>query len=98
MTEAMFPAAPAGDEIDPWAVEHVAPVAVWLGTREAGTVTGQVFIVYSGKVGVMKAPSLDRAFTAAGDTWTVDELAASVGDYLNDGERHGFAVGNDLTL
>jgi NAD(P)-dependent dehydrogenase (short-subunit alcohol dehydrogenase family) len=98
MTESTFPPAPEGDEIDPWAIEHIAPVVVWLGTRGAEDVTGQVFVVYSGKVGVMKAPSLDRSFAAAGETWTVDELASSVGAYLGDGERHSFAVGNDLTL
>jgi 3-oxoacyl-[acyl-carrier protein] reductase len=98
MTESTFPAAPEDDEIDPWAIEHIAPVVVWLGTRAADHVTGQVFVVYSGKVGVMKAPSLDRAFAAEGETWTVDELAKTVGAFIGDGDRHGFAVGNDLKL
>src|SRR5581483_5343145 len=53
MTEATFPPAPEGDEIDPWAIEHVPPVVVWLGTRGADHVTGNVFVVYGGKVGVM---------------------------------------------
>ncbi len=98
MTEATFPPAPDGDEVDPWAIEHVVPLVVWLGTRGADHVTGQVFVVYGGKVGVMKAPSLDRSFAAAGDTWTVAELGETVGAFLADGERHGFAVGNDLKL
>jgi 3-oxoacyl-[acyl-carrier protein] reductase len=98
MTEATFPPAPPGDEIDPWAIEHVAPVVVWLGSRSADHVTGQVFVVYGGKVGVMKAPSLDQSFAAVGETWTVDELGKTVGAFLGDGERHGFAVGNDLKL
>ena len=98
MTEATFPPAPEGDEVDPWAIEHVVPLVVWLGTRGADHVTGQVFVVYGGKVGVMKAPSLDRSFAAAGDTWTVAELGETVGAFLADGERHGFAVGNDLKL
>jgi NAD(P)-dependent dehydrogenase (short-subunit alcohol dehydrogenase family) len=98
MTEATFPAAPDGDEIDPWAIEHVSPVVVWLGTRGADHVTGNVFVVYGGKVGVMKAPALDAAFAAGGETWTVDELSQSVGAFLGDGNRHGFAVGNDLKL
>ena len=98
MTEATFPPAPEGDEVDPWAIEHIAPVVVWLGTRGADHVNGNLFVVYGGKVGVIKAPSLDRSFGAAGETWTVDELASSVGAYLGDGERHTFAVGNDLKL
>ena len=98
MTEATFPPAPEGDEIDPWAIEHVAPVVVWLGSRAADHVTGNVFVVYSGKVGVMKAPTLDGVFGTEGDTWTVDELDKTVGAFLGDGNRHGFAVGSDLKL
>jgi 3-oxoacyl-[acyl-carrier protein] reductase len=98
MTEATFPPAPDGDEVDPWAIEHVAPVVVWLGSRAADHVTGNVFVVYSGKVGVMKAPSLDGVFATEGETWTVDELDKTVGAFLGDGARHGFAVGSDLQL
>ncbi|MBV9292488.1 MAG: SDR family NAD(P)-dependent oxidoreductase [Frankiales bacterium] len=98
MTEATFPPAPDGDEIDPWAIEHIAPVVVWLGTRAADHVTGNVFVVYSGKIGVMKAPTLDGVFGTEGETWTVDELEKTVGAFLGDGNRHGFAVGTDLKL
>jgi 3-oxoacyl-[acyl-carrier protein] reductase len=98
MTEATFPPPPEGDEVDPWAIEHVAPVVVWLGTRAAEHVTGNVFVVYSGKVGVMKAPTLDGVFGTEGETWTVDELDKTVGAFLGDGARHGFAVGTDLKL
>jgi NAD(P)-dependent dehydrogenase (short-subunit alcohol dehydrogenase family) len=98
MTEATFPPAPEGDEIDPWAIEHIAPVVVWLGSRAADHVTGNVFVIYSGKVGVMKAPTFDGVFAAEGETWTVDELDQTVGAFLGDGQRHGFAVGSDLSL
>lgn len=98
MTEATFPPAPDGDEVDPWAIEHVAPVVVWLGSRAADHVTGNVFVVYSGRVGVMKAPTLDGVFATDGETWTVDELDKTVGAFLGDGARHGFAVGSDLKL
>ena len=46
----------------------------------------------------MKAPTLDGVFAADGETWTVDELDKTVGAFLVDGERHGFAVGTDLKL
>jgi NAD(P)-dependent dehydrogenase (short-subunit alcohol dehydrogenase family) len=98
MTEATFPPAPEGDEVDPWAIEHVAPVVVWLGSRAADHVTGNVFVVYSGKIGVMKAPSLDGVFATERETWTVDELDKTVGAFLADGQRHGFAVGTELKL
>jgi len=98
MTEATFPPAPEGEDVDPWAIEHIAPLVVWLGTRGADHVTGNVFVVYSGKVGVMKAPVFDGTFAAAGETWTVDELDKTVGAFLGDGNKHGFAVGSELTL
>jgi NAD(P)-dependent dehydrogenase (short-subunit alcohol dehydrogenase family) len=98
MTEATFPPPPDGDEVDPWAIEHVAPVVVWLGSRASDHVTGNVFIVYGGKVGVVKAPTLDGVFATEGETWTVDELDKTVGAFLADGGRHGFAVGTDLKL
>ena len=98
MTEATFPPPPEGDEVDPWAIEHVAPLVVWLGTRAADHVTGNVFVTYSGKVGVMKAPTLDGVFATEGETWTVDELDKTVGAFLGDGTHHGFAVGSDLSL
>jgi NAD(P)-dependent dehydrogenase (short-subunit alcohol dehydrogenase family) len=98
MTESTFPPPPEGDEADPWAIEHVVPLVVWLGSREADHVSGNVFVVYGGKVGVMAAPTLERSFAAAGETWTVDELAATVGAHLADGDRHGFAVSNTLAL
>lgn len=97
MTEGVFPP-PADDEIDPLAVEHVAPVVVWLATRESDHVNGNVFVTYGGKIAVMHAPRLEAAFSSEGDTWTVAELEKSVGHYLADGNRHTFAVGNDLKL
>jgi 3-oxoacyl-[acyl-carrier protein] reductase len=98
MTAASFPPAPEGDETDPWAPEHVVPVVVWLCTPEADEISGQVMVVYGGKVGVMRAPTLERSFTAAGETWTVEELGGTVGEFLTDGSPHGFAVGTDLRL
>jgi NAD(P)-dependent dehydrogenase (short-subunit alcohol dehydrogenase family) len=98
MTAEIFPPPPEGDAVDPWAVEHVVPLVVWLGTAAADHVNGQVFVVYGGRVGVMKAPALDRGFAAAGETWTVGELATTVGDYLADESPHGFAVGSDFTI
>ncbi len=96
MTAGMFPEG-GPDDVDPFAPEHVAPVVVWLGSRSAEQVSGQVFVVYAGRVGVMKAPSLDAAFAAAGETWTVEELDKAVGGFLADGE-HGFAAGAGLRL
>jgi NAD(P)-dependent dehydrogenase (short-subunit alcohol dehydrogenase family) len=98
MTEKSFPPPPDGDEVDRFAIEHIAPVVVWLATRGADAVNAQVFVVYGGKVAVMKAPTLDASFSTTGDTWTVDELAETVGAFLGNGDEHGFAVSNTLKI
>lgn len=98
MTESTFPPEPEGDAVDPWAIEHIPPVVVWLAGRDADHVTGNVFVVYGGKVGIMAAPTVEAKFAASGETWTVAELAGTVGAHLADGGRHGFAVGTDLAL
>ena len=97
MTDGMFPV-PEGDVVDPWAAEHIAPLVVWLATKPAEHVTGNLFVVYSGKVGVMKAPTFDATFASDGDTWSVDELDKTVGAFLGDGQPHGFAVGTDFSM
>lgn len=97
MTEAVFRPAPDGDVIDPWAIEHVVPVVVWLGTKSS-TVTGQVFVTYSGKIGVMAPPQLDASFEAAGETWTVEELDTTVGGFLADGHNRGYFVPSDFSI
>ncbi len=98
MTEALFPPQPTGDDVDPLAAEHITPVVVWLGTRRAAEVSGNVFITYGGKVGVMMAPAVDAVFAATGDSWAAGELERTVGAFLADGARHGFAVNDGLTL
>jgi 3-oxoacyl-[acyl-carrier protein] reductase len=98
MTEKAFPPPPEGDAIDPLAIEHIAPVVVWLATRGADHVTGQVFVVYGGKVAVMKAPTVDKSFATDGETWTVDELASTVGAFIGNGDEHGFAVSTTLRI
>ncbi|MDT4915646.1 MAG: hypothetical protein QOH89_346 [Pseudonocardiales bacterium] len=98
MTDSVFPPAPDGVQRDPWAVQHIAPVVVWLGSRAAEDVTGNVFVVYGGKVGVLKEPTLDYVATAVHETFEVDELDRTVGSFLRNGDRHGFAVSDDMTL
>jgi hypothetical protein len=70
---------------------------VWLGT-EASKVTGQVFVTYSGKIGVMAPPQLDGSFESTGDTWTVDELDRAVGGFLADGHNRGYFVPSDFSI
>jgi NAD(P)-dependent dehydrogenase (short-subunit alcohol dehydrogenase family) len=75
MTEATFAdlmAAPE-DGFDAMAPENISPLVVWLGSEEAGDVTGRMFEVDGGRVCVVhgwrRGPEIDK-----GERWSPDEL------------------------
>ncbi|SER82370.1 SDR family oxidoreductase [Lentzea albida] len=79
MTEATFAdmmAAPE-DGFDAMAPENISPLVVWLGSEEAGDVTGRMFEVDGGRVCVVhgwrRGPEVDK-----GARWSVEELGAVV--------------------
>ena len=53
------------DGIDPLSVDHIAPVVAWLGSPAAAHITGQVMVVYGGKVAIISAPSVEATFATA---------------------------------
>jgi NAD(P)-dependent dehydrogenase (short-subunit alcohol dehydrogenase family) len=73
MTEKLFP-----DLAGP---EDIAPLVVWLGSEESAAVTGRVFEVEAGKIGVVlghhRGPSVDR-----GSRWPVTEVGAAVAELI----------------
>ncbi|WP_330275054.1 SDR family oxidoreductase [Lentzea sp. NBC_00516] len=79
MTEATFAdtmAAPE-DGFDAMAPENVSPLVVWLGSEEAGDVTGRMFEVDGGRVcvvhGWQRGPEIDK-----GERWSPEELGSVV--------------------
>jgi 3-oxoacyl-[acyl-carrier protein] reductase len=60
MTVPVFGEAPAGP--DPWAVDHVAEFVTYLASPEAEAISGQVFIVYGGRVGLLAPPTIEARF------------------------------------
>lgn len=72
MTKDTFGEAPEG--ADPLSVEHVAPFVAFLASPEAEEINGQVFVVHGGKVALVRAPSLERA-------WDLAELSG-IPDYF----------------
>ena len=86
MTEEVFAqtmAAPTEGEFDAMAPENVAPFVVWLGSHDSADVTGRVFEVEGGKIGVadgwQHGPQFDK-----GARWEPDEIGAVVRDLLRE--------------
>jgi NAD(P)-dependent dehydrogenase (short-subunit alcohol dehydrogenase family) len=68
---------PGPGEFDGSAPENVAPLVVWLGSPESRGVTGQVFLVGGGRIGVargwQRGPGVDK-----GARWEPEELSEVV--------------------
>jgi NAD(P)-dependent dehydrogenase (short-subunit alcohol dehydrogenase family) len=70
------------EEFDVYAPSNVAPLVVWLGSGESKGVTGRVFNVAGGRIGVAegwrRGPEVDK-----GDRWDPAELSKVVPDLLD---------------
>jgi hypothetical protein len=88
MTEDAFAemmAPPADGGFDAMAPDNVAPLVVWLGSPHSAHVTGRVFEVEGGSIGIaqgwMHGPTIDR-----GERWVPAEVGAAVDDLLAEAE------------
>ncbi len=83
MTEAIFTemAAPPAGQFDENAPDNIAPLVVWLGSTESRDVTGRVFEVKGGMIGVSDGwrdgPTCDN-----GARWEPDEVGPAIADLL----------------
>jgi NAD(P)-dependent dehydrogenase (short-subunit alcohol dehydrogenase family) len=83
MTERTFAEAMAAPEdgFDAMAPENVSPLVVWLGSTESADVTGRMFEVDGGRIGVAQGwrhgPEVDK-----GDRWDPAEVGPVVRDLL----------------
>jgi NAD(P)-dependent dehydrogenase (short-subunit alcohol dehydrogenase family) len=84
MTEEVFAEtmkAPTDGSFDAMAPENVSPLVVWLGSPESAGITGRVFEVESGKIGVadgwQHGPTVDK-----GAKWDPAEIGPAVRDLL----------------
>lgn len=86
MTEAVFAdtmAAPEAGAFDAMAPENVAPLVVWLGSAQSSDVTGRVFEVEGGIIGVAdgwhSGPRVDK-----GARWEPAEVGAAVARLIDE--------------
>lgn len=78
---------------DEWDPENVAPVVGWLASEAAAGVSGQVFMVFGGRVHLIDGFREVAAISKDG-RWTVDELSKRQGDLFADRKPGipGFAI------
>jgi len=86
MTEEVFAqtmAQPTEGEFDAMAPENIAPFVAWLGSVDSRDVTGRVFEIEGGKIGIadgwQHGPTFDK-----GARWDADEIGAVVRDLLRE--------------
>ncbi|HEX9235122.1 MAG TPA: SDR family NAD(P)-dependent oxidoreductase [Actinomycetota bacterium] len=66
------------EEFDP---ARVATFVAYLASPAAERISGQLFVVYGGKVGVVAPQAFDREFDASEGRWTVQSLGEALGPY-----------------
>lgn len=94
MTAELFKAPEEG--FDLWHPANVAPLVGFLASPRAAAISGEVFVVWGGRVTIVQRPTLDvNVDNPAGGTWTLDGLEQSLGGYFTADHRpvvDGFSV------
>lgn len=86
MTIPVFGDAPDGGP-DPWSVDHVATFVTYLASPDADAISGQVFIVYGGRIALLSPPAIERRF----------DSVTSISDYFVDRDpQRTFAMREEL--
>ena len=82
-TAAMFQA--PEDGFDAFNPENVAPLVGYLASPEAGHISGEVFVVWGGRVNIVQRPRLDVFYDnpKGAKKWSIDGLHSSLADYFD---------------
>ena len=87
MTETVlgdYGAPPEGDAFDEWDPENIGPVVAWLASDDAADVTGQVFVVFGGRLHLMEGWTMVSEIEQ-NERWSVGAIAARKAELF--GER-----------
>jgi NAD(P)-dependent dehydrogenase (short-subunit alcohol dehydrogenase family) len=86
MTETVlgdYGAPPADGGFDEWDPDNIGPVVAWLASDQAAGVSGQVLVVFGGRVHLMAGWDMVGEIEQPA-RWTVDALAARMDDLFGD--------------
>lgn len=73
------------DGFDVFSPENVAPLVGYLASPEAGKISGEVFVVWGGRVNIVQKPRLDVFYdNPKGGKWDLGTLHNTLGEYYND--------------
>ncbi len=65
---------PADGGFDEWDPDNIGPVVAWLASDDAADVTGQVFVVFGGRIHLMENWTMVSEIEQ-GERWSVDAIA-----------------------
>ncbi len=89
MTEAVlgdFAAPPPDGAFDEWDPGNIGPVVAWLASDAAAGVTGQVFVVFGGRIHLFEGWTMVSEIEQ-GERWTVGGIAARADELFGDRRR-----------
>lgn len=91
MTESMPHAhlfAAPKEGFDVFSPANVAPLVGYLASPEAGHISGELFVVWGGRVTIVQRPRLDVFYdNPKGGRWAIEDLHATLAQYFNSGHR-----------
>ena len=81
---------------DMFSPANVAPMVGYLASPEAGHISGEVFVVWGGRVTIVQRPRLDVSYdNPEGGRWSIDDLHTTLAGYFTAEHRpvvDGYAV------
>ena len=78
-----FAAPPADGSFDEWDPDNIGPVVAWLACDAAAGITGQVFVVFGGRIHLFEGWTMVSEIEQ-GEQWTVDAIAARADELFGD--------------
>jgi 3-oxoacyl-[acyl-carrier protein] reductase len=87
-----FAAPPPDGGFDEWDPDNVGPVVAWLASDAAAGVTGQVLVVFGGRIHLFEGWTMVSEIEQ-GERWTVDAVAARADELFGERRRGAPTMG-----